>query len=92
MRININFLKPESFHCRIENLFQGEFAEITKEIGPYLVEVIPYPDYKAESELMGLFSDERCNDKIQLARRVRHFYPLPLMILILYYTIFATFQ
>lgn len=52
------FLKPESFHCRIENLFQGEFAEITKEIGPYLVEVIPYPDYKAESELMGLFSDE----------------------------------
>lgn len=52
------FLKPESFHCRIENIFQGEFAEITKEIGPYLVEVIPYPDYKAESELMGLFSDE----------------------------------
>ena len=52
------FLKPESFHCRIENLFQGEFAEITKEIGPYLVEVIPYPDYKAESELMGLFSHE----------------------------------
>lgn len=52
------FLKPERFHCRIENLFQGEFAEITKEIGPYLVEVIPYPDYKAESELMGLFSDE----------------------------------
>lgn len=52
------FLKPESFHCRIENLFQGEFAEITKEIGPYLVEVIPYPDYKTESELMGLFSDE----------------------------------
>ena len=51
-------LEPESFHCRIENLFQGEFAEITKEIGPYLVEVIPYPDYKAESELMGLFSDE----------------------------------
>ena len=51
-------LGPESFHCRIENLFQGEFAEITKEIGPYLVEVIPYPDYKAESELMGLFSDE----------------------------------
>ena len=51
-------LEPESFHCRIENLFQGEFAEITKEIGPYLVEVIPSPDYKAESELMGLFSDE----------------------------------
>ena len=51
-------LESESFHCRIENLFQGEFAEITKEIGPYLVEVIPYPDYKAESELMGLFSDE----------------------------------
>ena len=51
-------LEPERFHCRIENLFQGEFAEITKEIGPYLVEVIPYPDYKAESELMGLFSDE----------------------------------
>lgn len=51
-------LEPESFQCRIENLFQGEFAEITKEIGPYLVEVIPYPDYKAESELMGLFSDE----------------------------------
>ena len=51
-------LEPESFHCRIENLFQGEFAEITKAIGPYLVEVIPYPDYKAESELMGLFSDE----------------------------------
>lgn len=51
-------LEPETFHCRIENLFQGEFAEITKEIGPYLVEVIPYPDYKAESELMGLFSDE----------------------------------
>ena len=51
-------LEPESFHCRIENLFQGEFAEITKEIGPYLVEVIPYPDYRAESELMGLFSDE----------------------------------
>ena len=51
-------LEPESFHCRIENLFQGEFAEITKEIGPYLVEVIPYPDYKAESELMGLFSDK----------------------------------
>ena len=51
-------LEPKSFHCRIENLFQGEFAEITKEIGPYLVEVIPYPDYKAESELMGLFSDE----------------------------------
>ncbi len=51
-------LEPEGFHCRIENLFQGEFAEITKEIGPYLVEVIPYPDYKAESELMGLFSDE----------------------------------
>lgn len=51
-------LEPESFHCRIENLFQGEFAEITKEIGPYLVEVIPYPDYKTESELMGLFSDE----------------------------------
>ena len=51
-------LEPESFHCRIENLFQGEFAEITKEIGPYLVEVIPYPDYKAEIELMGLFSDE----------------------------------
>ena len=51
-------LEPERFHCRIENLFQGEFAEITKEIGPYLVEVIPYPDYKTESELMGLFSDE----------------------------------
>ena len=51
-------LEPERFHCRIENLFQGEFAEITKEIGPYLVEVIPYPDYKAQSELMGLFSDE----------------------------------
>ena len=51
-------LEPESFQCRIENLFQGEFSEITKEIGPYLVEVIPYPDYKAESELMGLFSDE----------------------------------
>ena len=51
-------LEPESFHCRIENLFQGEFAEITKVIGPYLVEVIPSPDYKAESELMGLFSDE----------------------------------
>lgn len=51
-------LEPERFHCRIENLFQGEFAEITKEIGPYLVEVIPYPDYKAESELMGLFSDK----------------------------------
>ena len=51
-------LEPEGFHCRIENLFQGEFAEITKEIGPYLVEVIPYPDYKTESELMGLFSDE----------------------------------
>lgn len=51
-------LEPESFQCRIENLFQGEFAEITKEIGPYLVEVIPYPDYKAESELMGLFSDK----------------------------------
>ena len=52
------YLAPENFHCRIESLFQGEFAEITKDIAPYLVEVIPYPDYSSESELMGLFSDE----------------------------------
>ena len=52
------YLAPETFHCRIESLFQGEFAEITKDIAPYLVEVIPYPDYSSESELMGLFSDE----------------------------------
>ena len=52
------YLEPENFHCRIESLFQGEFAEITKDIAPYLVEVIPYPDDSSESELMGLFSDE----------------------------------
>lgn len=52
------YLEPENFHCRIESLFQGEFAEITKDIAPYLVEVIPYPDDRSESELMGLFSDE----------------------------------
>ena len=52
------YLAPENFHCRIESLFQGEFADITKDIAPYLVEVIPYPDYSSESELMGLFSDE----------------------------------
>lgn len=52
------YLAPEDFHCRIESLFQGEFAEITKDIAPYLVEVIPYPDDSSESELMGLFSDE----------------------------------
>ena len=52
------YLAPENFHCRIESLFQGEFAEITKDIAPYLVEVIPYPDDSSESELMGLFSDE----------------------------------
>lgn len=52
------YLEPENFHCRIESLFQGEFAEITKDIAPYLIEVIPYPDDSSESELMGLFSDE----------------------------------
>ena len=52
------YLEPENFHSRIESLFQGEFAEITKDIAPYLVEVIPYPDDSSESELMGLFSDE----------------------------------
>ena len=52
------YLEPENYHCRIESLFQGEFAEITKDIAPYLVEVIPYPDDSSESELMGLFSDE----------------------------------
>ena len=52
------YLEPENFHCRIESLFQGEFADITKDIAPYLVEVIPYPDDSSESELMGLFSDE----------------------------------
>ena len=52
------YLEPEDFHCRIESLFQGEFADITKDIAPYLVEVIPYPDDSSESELMGLFSDE----------------------------------
>ena len=52
------YLAPENFHCRIESLFQGEFADITKDIAPYLVEVIPYPDDSSESELMGLFSDE----------------------------------
>ena len=52
------YLEPENFHCRIESLFQGEFAEITKDIAPYLVEVIRYPDDRSESELMGLFSDE----------------------------------
>ncbi|WP_233119317.1 DUF4123 domain-containing protein [Aggregatibacter actinomycetemcomitans] len=49
---------PERFQCRIESLFQGEFAETTKDIAPYLVEVIPYPDYRFDSELMGLFSDK----------------------------------
>lgn len=57
------FWHPENFKCRCENLFQGAFGEETKDIAPYLVEVIPYPDYRAESELMGIFSNREALTK-----------------------------
>ncbi|MDG2961121.1 DUF4123 domain-containing protein [Bisgaard Taxon 10/6] len=51
------FLQPERFSCRIENIFQGEFAEETQKVAPYLVEVIPYRENQRPGELMGLFSE-----------------------------------
>ncbi|WP_386688351.1 DUF4123 domain-containing protein [Lonepinella sp. MS14437] len=53
------FLRPERFSCRIENLFQGEFAKETEKVAPYLVEVIPYDESQRPGELMGLFSETR---------------------------------
>lgn len=51
------FLQPERFSCRIANLFQGEFADETQNVAPYLVEVIPYGENQRPGELMGLFSE-----------------------------------
>ncbi|TCP97770.1 uncharacterized protein DUF4123 [Cricetibacter osteomyelitidis] len=51
-------LHPEEFECRSESLFKGKFGEETKGVAPYLIEVHPYPDYRIESELMGLFHDK----------------------------------
>ncbi|WP_386696090.1 DUF4123 domain-containing protein [Lonepinella sp. MS14435] len=51
------FLRPERFSCRIENLFQGEFAKETEKVAPYLVEVIPYNESQQSGELYGIFNE-----------------------------------
>ncbi|TCP97763.1 uncharacterized protein DUF4123 [Cricetibacter osteomyelitidis] len=57
-------LHPEEFECRSESLFKGKFGEETKGVAPYLIEVHPYPDYRIESELMGLFHDKNAITKL----------------------------
>ncbi|WP_167509619.1 DUF4123 domain-containing protein [Actinobacillus vicugnae] len=58
------FLHPEDFQCRTESLFKGKFGDETRAIAPYLVEVHPYPDYRTESELQGLFHQENALTKL----------------------------